>query len=32
MIPCSYTIEASNGSYYDREILKDVPFDIKAWM
>ena len=32
MIPCSYTIEASNGSYYDREILKDIPFNIDSWM
>ena len=26
MIPFSFTIEASNGSYYDQEKLKDVPF------
>lgn len=31
MIPFSYTIEASNGSYYDKEKLKDIPFTQKTW-
>ena len=32
MIPFSYTIEASNGSYYDYEKLKDFPFGAKSWI
>ena len=31
-IPFSYTIEASNGSYYDHERLKDIPFGEKLWV
>ena len=31
-IPLSYTIEASNGSYYDREKLKDVAFNEDLWI
>ena len=31
MIPLSYTIEASNGFYYDVDQLKDVPFTISTW-
>ena len=31
MIPLSYTIEASNGSYYDHETLKDIPFKEDSW-
>ena len=32
MIPLSYTIEASNGSYYDHELLKDIPFTDSSWV
>lgn len=31
MIPLSYTIEASNGSFYDHEKLRDIPFSDKKW-
>ena len=30
-IPFSYTIEASNGFYYDRDSLKNVPFGDSSW-
>lgn len=30
-IPFSYTIESSNGSYYDNEQLKDIAFNEKSW-
>ena len=32
MIPLSYTIEASNGSYYDHNTLKDIPFSESHWI
>ena len=32
MIPLSYTIEASTGSYYDHENLKDIPFNAEKWI
>lgn len=32
MIPLSYTIEASNGSFYDHDALKDVPFNQGHWV
>lgn len=31
-IPLSFTIEASNGSYYDTGILKDFPFNARMWI
>ena len=31
-IPMCYTIEASNGSYYDTELLKDVHFNEEMWI
>lgn len=31
-IPLCYTVEASNGSYYSTEILKDFPFNAKMWV
>lgn len=31
-IPLSFTVEASNGSYYNTEILKDFPFTAKMWI
>jgi hypothetical protein len=30
-IPLSYTIETSNGSYFDYELLKDVPYTLPLW-
>lgn len=30
-IPLSYTIETSNGSYFDYEKLKDVPYTEVLW-
>ena len=30
-IPLSYTIETSNGSYFDYELLKDVPYSLTLW-
>lgn len=30
-IPLSYTIETSNGSYFDYEHLKDVPYTQQRW-
>lgn len=32
MIPFSYTIEASIGSFYDHETMKDIPFSAKLWL
>lgn len=32
MISCSYTIEASNGSYYDHESLKNIAFTCESWV
>ena len=31
-IPLSFTIEASNSSYYDTNMLKDFPFNAKMWL
>lgn len=31
-IPMCFTIEASNGSYYDTELLKDIPFTQDLWI
>jgi hypothetical protein len=31
-IPFSYTIEASNGSYFDKEEMKDIKFNPKLWI
>lgn len=31
-IPFSFTIEASNGSFYDHQALKDHPFNSHAWV
>lgn len=30
-VPFAYTIEASNGNYYDHELKAYVPFTIKMW-
>ena len=31
-VPLSYTIETSNGSYFDYECLKDVPYNVEKWL
>jgi hypothetical protein len=31
-IPLTYTIEASNGFYHDRERLVSVPFMAEEWL
>ena len=31
-VPFSYTIEASNGSYYDKEGMKDINFTPALWI
>jgi|JI6StandDraft_1071083.scaffolds.fasta_scaffold01920_15 hypothetical protein len=31
-IPFSYTIEASNGSYYDKQEMKDQQFTPRLWI
>jgi hypothetical protein len=30
-IPLSYTIETSNGFFFDYEQLKDIPYTMKHW-
>lgn len=30
-IPLSYTIETSNGFYFDYENLKDIPYTANKW-
>ena len=30
-IPLSFTIETSNGSYFDYELLKDVAYTLQKW-
>lgn len=30
-IPLSYTIETSNGAFFDYEKLKDIPFTMILW-
>ena len=31
-VPLSYTIETSNGSYFDYENLRDMPFTMEKWV
>jgi hypothetical protein len=31
-IPFSYTIEASNGSFYHKDLMKDIKFTPKLWI
>jgi len=30
-VPLSFTIETSNGFFFDYEQLKDVPYTMKLW-
>lgn len=30
-IPLSYTIQTSNGSFFDYQLLKDVPYTQALW-
>lgn len=31
-IPFTYTIEASNGFYHDKDLLLSVPFQVDEWI
>ena len=31
-VPLSYTIETSNGSYFDYNTLKDIPYTPEKWL